>query len=81
MQFSAVVNERQIEISMRQCDSGELLADVAEFRVGGPQELAACRGLVEEIADLDHRAEVTAARGDGAFVAAIASPRNPSVAI
>ena len=71
VQLPAVVEQRQVQMCPGQRDPRELLADVAELRVGGPQELAPGRRLIEEVPDLDRRADVAAARADGAFVTAV----------
>jgi len=71
VQLSAVVDQRQVQAVLGQRDPRELLGDVAQLGVGGAQEFAAGRGLVEQVADLDRRADVAAARHDGSLLAAI----------
>ena len=71
MHLPFVVDERQAELGMGECEACELLADMSHLGTGGSQKFPAGRELVEDVTDLDCGADVATARTDGALIAAI----------
>ena len=60
-----------IQITICQCDAGEVLADMAHFGIGGFEELTPGRQFIEKVSDLDCGAEICAAWAGAAFISAI----------
>ena len=59
-----VVPQREVDRGAGQGDPREGLAEVAQFGLGRPEKLAADGRVVEQVADLDGRAERAAAGRD-----------------
>ena len=66
-----VVNQRHIDLAMRQCNPGELLDNVAHLGIGGPHELPSRRKLVKKIPHFHRCAVIARTRFDAIGLAAV----------
>ena len=62
LRYATVVGELKRDAGISKGYAGELLADVSGLRRGGPQKLAARRGVKEQVAHLDGRANGASGR-------------------